>query len=323
MRDAGHALQRTASIAVPAGLADEGVAVEPLAGDGIGAEGADNRQELRGRAGVVLLIEAGQHDVSVGGWLPADRGREHHPVVGDVVDIGVGIARATDEADGKRVGGGEVDVAQHFLAVKAAIDEANFAARVEIGRLADEVDEAADRPLPEQHRGRATHDLDAREIIGVRRDRGIVAEDVTHPVAELQRIEPAHVEAVDAGVAAIRIGEHTRGIFHRVADADRALRFILLGGDDLDRLRQFGERSIGLGSGIAGDDDRVLAGARIGFGSCVSERGIVRPLARPSRIGGKSQRGCSAERGHSDGHGISLFATQSQLGAAARANRSQ
>src|SRR3546814_11025359 len=68
------------------------------------------------------------------------------------------------------VGEREVDVAQHFLAVKAAIDEVDFAARVEVGGLADEVDEAADRSLAEQHRCRAAHDLDAREIIGVRGD---------------------------------------------------------------------------------------------------------------------------------------------------------
>src|SRR3546814_2115182 len=64
-------------------------------------------------------------------------------------------------------------------------------------------------------------DLDAREIIRVRGDRGIIAEDVAHTVAELQRVEPAHVEPVDAGVAAIGIGENAGGIFHRVADADR------------------------------------------------------------------------------------------------------
>src|SRR3546814_18894658 len=55
MRDRPAALQRTAGVAVPAGLADEGVAIELFAGDRVGPEGADDRQELRGRAGVVLL----------------------------------------------------------------------------------------------------------------------------------------------------------------------------------------------------------------------------------------------------------------------------
>src|SRR3546814_1916519 len=64
----------------------------------------------------------------------------------------------------------------YFLAVKAAVDEIDFAARVEVGSLADEIDEAADRTLAEQHRCRAAHDLDAREIIGVRGDRGIIGE---------------------------------------------------------------------------------------------------------------------------------------------------
>src|SRR3546814_11718444 len=97
MRDRPAAWQRTAGVAVPAGLADEGVAIELFAGDRVGPEGADDRQELRGRAGVVLLIETGQHDVGVGRRLPADRGGEHHAVVGHLVDERVGIARAGDD----------------------------------------------------------------------------------------------------------------------------------------------------------------------------------------------------------------------------------
>src|SRR3546814_9729463 len=46
MRDRSAALERAAGIAVPAGLADEGVAIELLAGDRIGTEGADDRKEL-------------------------------------------------------------------------------------------------------------------------------------------------------------------------------------------------------------------------------------------------------------------------------------
>src|SRR3546814_170476 len=83
-----------------------------------------------------------------------------------------------------------------------------------------------------------------------------------------------------------------------------------------------GERGVGLGPGIAGNDDRILAGARIGFGS-FGGRGNIPAFASPSRIGDKSQRGCSAKRDHSDGHGVSLFATQSQLSVAAKANGSQ
>src|SRR3546814_7224519 len=79
-----------------------------------------------------------------------------------MVDEGVGIARAADETHREIIGKREVDVAQHLLAVIAAIDEVDFAARGEVGRLADEVDDTADRALAEQHRGGAAHDLHAR-----------------------------------------------------------------------------------------------------------------------------------------------------------------
>src|SRR3546814_6282447 len=81
----------------------------------------------------------------------------------------------------------------------------DLAARGEVGRLADEVDDTADRALAEQHRGGAAHDLHAREVVGVRRDAGIIGEDIAHAIAELQGVETSHVEAVDAGVAAIGI----------------------------------------------------------------------------------------------------------------------
>src|SRR3546814_17495936 len=58
--DAAHPLQRTARIAIPAGLADEGEAVERPRRAGVGLEGADDRQDLRGRAAVVLLRAVGQ-----------------------------------------------------------------------------------------------------------------------------------------------------------------------------------------------------------------------------------------------------------------------
>src|SRR3546814_17001336 len=66
MRDRSAALERAAGIAVPAGLADEGVAIELLAGDRIGPEGADDRQELRSRSGAILLIEARSEGRRVG-----------------------------------------------------------------------------------------------------------------------------------------------------------------------------------------------------------------------------------------------------------------
>src|SRR3546814_1606665 len=80
-----------------------------------------------------------------------------------MVDEGVGIARAADETHREIIGKREVDVAQHLLAAIAAIDEVDFAARGEVGRLADEVDDTADRALAEQHRGRAAHALHRSE----------------------------------------------------------------------------------------------------------------------------------------------------------------
>ena len=96
------------------------------------------------------------------------------------------------------------------------------------GAFRHQVDKAADRTLTEQHRRRAAHDFDAVEIIGVGCDTGIVRKDVAHPVAELQRVDAANVEAVDAGVAAIGIGEHARGIFHRIEKQADARGFHLV-----------------------------------------------------------------------------------------------
>src|SRR3546814_9255636 len=108
-----------------------------------------------------------------------------------MVDEGVGIARAADETHREIIGKREVDVAQHLLAVIAAIDEVDFAARGEVGRLADEVDDTADRALAEQHRGGAAHDLHAREVVGVRRDAGIRSEEHTTELQSLMRISYA------------------------------------------------------------------------------------------------------------------------------------
>src|SRR3546814_10588131 len=95
---------------------------------------------------------------------------------------------------------------------------------LEFRRLGDQVDEAADRPLTEEHRGRTTYDLHAGEVVRVRRDARIIGEDIAHPVTELERVDAADVEAVHAGVAAIGVRKDAGSIFHRVANADRALR---------------------------------------------------------------------------------------------------
>ncbi len=52
-----------------------------------------------------------------------------------MVDKGVGIADAGDGADRQIVRQRDVDVAHRFLAIKAAIDELQFAARFEFRRL--------------------------------------------------------------------------------------------------------------------------------------------------------------------------------------------
>ena len=174
MGDAGHALQRPARIAVPARLTGEGVAVELSRRPGVGTEGADNGQELRGRSGIVLLIKAGQHDIGVRRWFPAERGSKHHPVVGHMLHISIGVARTTNRAHRQRIRQSEVDITEHFLAIEAAINRAQFAARYEIGTFRYKVDETADRTLPEQHRRRATHDLNALEIIRIGSDARII-----------------------------------------------------------------------------------------------------------------------------------------------------
>src|SRR3546814_12672826 len=73
---------------------------------------------------------------------------------------------------------------------------------LEFRRLGDQVDEAADRPLTEEHRGRTTYDLHAGEVVRVRRAARIIGEDIAHPVTALERVDAADVDAVHAGVAA-------------------------------------------------------------------------------------------------------------------------
>ncbi|CCW19308.1 hypothetical protein EBBID32_36740 [Sphingobium indicum BiD32] len=168
MRDRSAALKRTAIIAVPSRLADERILVELARRIGrVRQEGTDDRQELGGRSGVILLIEAGQDDIGVGGLLPPDRWREHHAIVRDMVDIGIGVADAGNGADGEIVSQGDVDVTQRFLPIKAAIDQTGFAPRLEHRRLGHQIDQAAYRPLAKQHRSRAAHDFDTVEIIGI------------------------------------------------------------------------------------------------------------------------------------------------------------
>src|SRR3546814_4786928 len=69
----------------------------------------------------------------------------------------------------------------------------------------------------------STYDLHAGEVVRVRRDARIIGEDIAHPVTELERVDAADVEAVHAGVAAIGVRKDAGSIFHRVANADRAL----------------------------------------------------------------------------------------------------
>ena len=288
VRDAARDLRGMAVVTIPAGLADEGVHVELARRAGVRLEGADDRQELRGRAGLVFLVEPGQHDVGVGRRLPADRRRDHQAVVGHVLDERVGIARAADQAHGEIVRQRIVDVAHQLLAVIAAIDRTEFAARLEIGRLRHEVDEAADRTLAEQHRSRPAHDLDAREVVRIGCDAGIVREDVAHAVAELQRVEAADIEAVDAGVAAIGAGEDAGRVLDRVADADRTLRLIGFRRDHLDRLRQLDQRRVGLRTGEPGDDDGVLIAVSAGLfrpgGLRNEQRGYAREQNGPHLV---------------------------------------
>ena len=248
MLEQAGALQQAAVIAVVAGLADEQVAGQAGIA-GIVAQRADERQEVGGRAGVVLLIQAEQRDVGLGRGAPGDRGGDHHAVVGDVIDIGVGIADAGDEADGEVVGDEAVDVGHDLLAVVAAINEVHLARIGEDRRLGDEVDDAAERPLPEQHRGGAAHDLDPREIVRVGGDAGVEAVDVAHAVAELQRVDAADLEAVDAGVAAIGVGIDAGCVADGIGDGDRALRQEHVVGDDGDGLGHLDQRRVGLGAG--------------------------------------------------------------------------
>src|SRR3546814_20523809 len=94
---------------------------------------------------------------------------------------------------------------------------------LEFRRLGDQVDEAADRPLTEEHRGRTTYDLHAGEVVRVRRDARIIGEDIAHPVTELERVDAADVEAVHAGVAALGDRKCAGRIFHSLSNSARAL----------------------------------------------------------------------------------------------------
>ena len=98
----GRTLQGAAVIAVPAGLADEGV-VRQLA-IGIGRERADDRQELRDRAAIIFLIQAQQRQFGLFPQFEAQRRGEHHAVVGDMIDLRIGIADPRDQPRSDSVG---------------------------------------------------------------------------------------------------------------------------------------------------------------------------------------------------------------------------
>ena len=197
--------------------------------------------------------------------------------------MGSGVAHAGNDPTGNRVTQRTGDIDQRFLAVKRTIANRGFAARFEFGSFRHEIDDPAQRALPEQHRGRTADQLDLVEIIGIGADARIIAENVAHAVAELQRVDAAHQGAVDAAVRTVGIGRHASDIVQRVADADRALGEIEFVVDHRDRLRRLDDGRVGLGGGAGifertGDNDRpLLEIVRCAFG----ERGQRRQSGGP------------------------------------------
>ena len=273
----GGALQQTAVVAVPAGLADEQVVAQLAVG--IGQQRADQREELRCRAAVVLLIQPEQRQLGVGRWLEGDRGGHHHPVVGDVIGLGTGIAHPHRKPRGDRIAQRAGDVDQRFLAVERSVAQRGLARGGEFGALGHQVDDPAQRALAEQHRGRAAHQFDLIEIVRIGADAGVIVVDVAHAVAELQRVDAAHQRPVDAAVGAVGIGRDARDVVERVADADRTLREIEFVVDHRDRLRGLEDRNVGLGRAAAliaraGDHDfarRLFRAGIFGMGGASSD----------------------------------------------------
>ena len=287
-------LQQSAVVPVPSWFADKQVVGKlPV---GIGQDRADQRQELRRRTAVVFLVKADQGEFGVGCRLEGDGRREQDPVIRHVIGLRIGIADPRDDPGCNRIAHGAGYIDQRFLAVERTVAQRNLSPGFEFRTLGHEIDDPAQRALTEQDRRRAAHQFDLVEIIGVGADAGVIAEDVPHPVAELQRVDPAHQSAIDTAVGAIRVGRHTGNIVQRVADTYCALRQIQLVIDNRYRLRRFDDRRVRLRGGRAliartGHDDGALFALVGNVGQrrdrdkrrCAEHGGLQHSHCKPSR----------------------------------------
>ena len=288
------ALQQSAVVPVPSWFADKQVVGKlPV---GIGQDRADQRQELRRRTAVVFLVKADQGEFGVGCRLEGDGRREQDPVIRHVIGLRIGIADPRDDPGCNRIAHGAGYIDQRFLAVERTVAQRNLSPGFEFRTLGHEIDDPAQRALTEQDRRRAAHQFDLVEIIRVGTDAGVIAENVPHTVAELQRVDPAHQSAIDTAVGAIRVGRHAGNIVQRVADTYCALRQIQFVIDNRYRLRRFDDRRVRLrGSRTliarTGHDDGALFALVGNVGQrrdrdkrrCAQHGGLQHSHCKPSR----------------------------------------
>ncbi|MCY1221407.1 hypothetical protein D9M72_334640 [compost metagenome] len=274
-------------VAVEAGLADKQV-IGDLAGR-VGLQRAPPGEEAD-RGPAFIALEVGQQrERGVLARAPRQRRRDQVAVVLDVVHLRVAVARQrhqTVQPLAVRIeGAGQVGL--HLLAVVVAELHPDLARRFRLRALADQVQDAADRALPEQHRRRPAQHVNAFQRIHIGPHVVVEADLVQQPVAILREIRAAELAPVATRIVAVRAGIDPGAVADGLLHAVRALRLHPVAGDDGDRLGRLHHRRVGLGGGGAAFCHEAMDRAG---GSFVVAAGADRDGRQFSRSAGRCRR---------------------------------
>ncbi|MNN13546.1 hypothetical protein D3C81_1265820 [compost metagenome] len=275
---------------VPVRVAEEGVLVELAVGV---VQQRAGRRITQLHHGAVALVggEQGQRRGIV--EVEGHRRGDVDAVVGDLVDLRIGVATEHDHAaeDALVVGQRPGDIHGQLPAIVAAVGGPYLALGIRRRALADQVDHAARGVLAVQHRARATEDFGALQAIGL--GGGVVAVAL-HPQAVAQQavavvggVEAANEEEV-AGQAVTggeRRREDTRHITEDFSERLRSLVLHALAGHHRYGAWRLGQRRAGLGA--CGAVAHLIAGRLLIF-RLTGHQGRLQlqriPLARLGRL---------------------------------------
>ena len=259
-----------AVVLIEARLANEALATDPPIRRA--KHGATVRQEGAGGAAVVLLHVGHQRPFELLVGAPSQRRHEQQAVVLGVVDLGLAVALDRHHAVEQcafiiqRTGAVEGDL----LAVEAAVLQLQLAFLLSLRTLADEIEQAANRALPVEHRGRPLQYLDPLKGVRIRAGIVVVAHTLLQAVEKDARRCATYQCRIAAAVQAISLATHAGHVAQRILYGQRALVADAVGGDHADRLRGFDDRRVGLGGADAtlGDIalDRTIAA--LGLARC-------------------------------------------------------